>query len=192
MASFGGKRGCFKCGELNHIAENCSSPSRLCYNCHEAGHESSQCPNPRTSDSKQCFCCGGVGHIQAECPTLRLGGPIGGPQTCYACGKPGHIARACPTATGGATLDGELAPVAGGAVPVARPVFAGRGGFGGFRGGFRGGFPGRGGFVAGGGKVCTAAGPVAGVAGVRPPKTCYKCQEPGHLARECPLLETTA
>lgn len=32
MASLS-RRACYKCGELGHHAENCSSPDRLCYNC---------------------------------------------------------------------------------------------------------------------------------------------------------------
>ncbi|KAK0732990.1 hypothetical protein B0T26DRAFT_682552 [Lasiosphaeria miniovina] len=27
------RRACYKCGELGHHAEACSSPHRLCYNC---------------------------------------------------------------------------------------------------------------------------------------------------------------
>ncbi|KAH8989743.1 hypothetical protein EDB92DRAFT_1867478 [Lactarius akahatsu] len=87
------KKGCFKCGNLGHIAENCTSQDRLCYNCRKPGHESSACPEPRTVAAKQCYSCGGIGHIQAECPTLRLQGSN---QKCYNCGHFGHIARVCP------------------------------------------------------------------------------------------------
>ncbi|TFL06043.1 hypothetical protein BDV98DRAFT_246077 [Pterulicium gracile] len=66
------RKGCFKCGNLGHIAESCSSEQRLCYNCRQPGHESSACTSPRTVSQKQCYSCGGVGHIQAECPSLRL------------------------------------------------------------------------------------------------------------------------
>ncbi|TBU46005.1 hypothetical protein BD309DRAFT_666337 [Dichomitus squalens] len=66
------RKGCFKCGNLGHIAENCSSEQRLCYNCRQPGHESAACPQPRSVAAKQCYSCGGVGHIQAECPSLRL------------------------------------------------------------------------------------------------------------------------
>ncbi|KAF7355290.1 Zinc knuckle domain protein [Mycena sanguinolenta] len=58
------RKGCFKCGNLGHIAESCSSDQRLCYNCRQPGHESSACPSPRTVSAKQCYSCGGVGHIQ--------------------------------------------------------------------------------------------------------------------------------
>ncbi|KAJ1309132.1 hypothetical protein OPQ81_004808 [Rhizoctonia solani] len=94
--SFGGSRkGCFKCGNLGHIAEACPSETRLCYNCREPGHESINCPSPRSTQAKQCYMCGGVGHIQVDCPNnLRPsgGGPSAG-QKCYNCGRPGHIAR---------------------------------------------------------------------------------------------------
>ncbi|KAH9989136.1 hypothetical protein BJV77DRAFT_698764 [Russula vinacea] len=85
------RKGCFKCGNLGHIAENCTSQERLCYNCRKPGHESSACTEPRTVAAKQCYSCGGIGHIQAECPTLRLQGSN---QKCYNCGILG-ILRAC-------------------------------------------------------------------------------------------------
>ncbi|KAJ3922768.1 hypothetical protein F5877DRAFT_32883 [Lentinula edodes] len=88
------RKGCFKCGNLGHIAENCSSEQRLCYNCRQPGHESSACPSPRTASAKQCYNCGGVGHIVAECPSLRV--QQGNNQKCYNCGRFGHIARVCP------------------------------------------------------------------------------------------------
>ncbi|KAH7103227.1 hypothetical protein BKA62DRAFT_616656 [Auriculariales sp. MPI-PUGE-AT-0066] len=108
------RKGCYKCGNLGHIAENCSSEQRLCYNCRQPGHESSACPCPRSVSAKQCYSCGGIGHIQAECPNLRVA--IQG-QKCYACGRFGHIARGCPTA-------GNAAPGGGPSqfTPVQRPA----------------------------------------------------------------------
>ncbi|OBZ70292.1 Zinc finger protein GIS2 [Grifola frondosa] len=98
MAYQSSRKGCFKCGNLGHIAENCTSQERLCYNCRQPGHESSACPSPRTVAAKQCYSCGGVGHIQADCPSLRL---QGGNQKCYNCGRFGHFARNCPNVAGG-------------------------------------------------------------------------------------------
>ncbi|KAK4052159.1 auxilin-like clathrin-binding protein required for normal clathrin function [Microbotryomycetes sp. JL201] len=198
------RKGCFKCGDLTHIADKCPSATRLCYNCKSPDHESSECPAPRSADSKQCYGCGGIGHLAADCPTLRATRSYNaGPQKCYACGEMGHIARNCPTAA--PTLDGELnsTPPTNG---VPRAPAAGRGGRGGFRGGFRGGARGgfRGGFVGGArvikcyncgqlnhiAKDCTAPPSVAPQQ--RGPKTCYKCQQEGHIARDCPQNEQAA
>ncbi|KIK30652.1 hypothetical protein PISMIDRAFT_304033 [Pisolithus microcarpus 441] len=97
------RKGCFKCGNLGHIAENCTSEQRLCYNCRQPGHESSACAAPRSVASKQCYSCGGVGHIQAECPSLRVQGGSGN-QKCYNCGRFGHIARVCPASMADVTV----------------------------------------------------------------------------------------
>ena len=85
------RRACYKCGNVGHYAEVCSSAERLCYNCKQPGHESNGCPLPRTTDAKQCYHCQGLGHVQADCPTLRLTGAAAGGR-CYNCGQPGHLA----------------------------------------------------------------------------------------------------
>ena len=158
------RRACYKCGNVGHYAEVCTSTERLCYNCKQPGHESNQCGQPRTTEggtspkihisqdltfgaAKQCYHCQGLGHVQADCPTLRISGGAAGGQ-CYSCGQMGHIARNCPT-------------------PGAAPAM--RGGRGGFRGGFRGGYAGGGGY---GVQTNRAA-------------TCYKCGGPNHYARDC-------
>jgi hypothetical protein len=46
------RRACYKCGNVGHYAEVCSSSERLCYNCKQPGHESNNCPHPRTTDSE--------------------------------------------------------------------------------------------------------------------------------------------
>lgn len=69
------RRACYKCGNVGHYAEVCSSSERLCYNCKQpggstfnelrlvsekciltdrffSGHESNNCPSPRTTESK--------------------------------------------------------------------------------------------------------------------------------------------
>ncbi|KIV95739.1 hypothetical protein PV10_03358 [Exophiala mesophila] len=189
------RRACYKCGNVGHYAEVCTSSERLCYNCKQPGHESNQCPMPRTTETKQCYHCQGLGHVQADCPTLRIsGGPAGG--RCYSCGQIGHLARNCPT------------PGAGG--------MAMRGGRGGFGNSFRGGFNvtnnraatcykcggpnhfardcqaqamkcyacGKLGHIS---RDCTApnGGPL-NAAG----KTCYKCGQPGHISKDCTSAET--
>ncbi|SJL02097.1 related to Zinc finger protein GIS2 [Armillaria ostoyae] len=161
------RKGCFKCGNLGHIAENCSSEQRLCYNCRQPGHESSACPSPRTVSAKQCYSCGGVGHIQAECPSLRIQ-QQGSNQKCYNCGRFGHIARACPNGANGMGGFASRAPPPGRALNTATlpPVKCYR--------------------------DCLATpgslGETASVANKN--KTCYKCQQEGHIARDCPETET--
>ncbi|KAJ5180820.1 Zinc knuckle protein, partial [Penicillium capsulatum] len=157
------RRACYKCGNLGHYAEVCSSTERLCYNCKQPGmsfgatvfdlrgsFHSKQGTSPAAAlilvplrvrtIPKQCYNCQGVGHVQADCPTLRLNGGANG--RCYNCNQPGHLARNCTN---------PAAPNAG------RPAGP-RGGMQGFRGGF-GGYP-------------RAA-------------TCYKCGGPNHFARDC-------
>jgi len=176
------RKGCFKCGNLGHIAENCSSEQRLCYNCRQPGHESSACPSPRTVSAKQCYSCGGVGHIQAECPSLRV--QQGGNQKCYNCGRFGHFARTCPNGATGASGVGAgfasrppppgrtlntstLPPVkcyrCGGPNHMARDCLAAPG-------------------TTMNDSIPT--GPAAG--NLNKSKTCYKCQQEGHIARDCP------
>lgn len=178
------RRACYKCGNVGHYAEVCSSAERLCYNCKQPGtnpfhahpdaspcsyicegHESNQCPLPRTTEAKQCYHCQGLGHVQADCPTLRLTG-AGTSGRCYNCGQPGHLARACPTPAGVAVPGVPGVPGVTGmpGMPGMPPM--GRGGPV-VRGGYGGPGFGRGGF----------AGPRAA--------TCYKCGGPNHFARDC-------
>jgi len=173
------RKGCFKCGNLGHIAESCSSDQRLCYNCRQPGHESSACPSPRTVSAKQCYSCGGVGHIQAECPSLRIQQQTGGgAQKCYNCGRFGHIARVCPGNTLGGPAFASRPPPPGRALNTSTlpPVKC-----------YRCGGPNH---MA---RDCLAAvgttmdsSVPTGPAGMNKNKTCYKCQQEGHIARDCP------
>ncbi|KAI9728319.1 MAG: hypothetical protein M1834_007723 [Cirrosporium novae-zelandiae] len=201
------RRACYKCGNVGHYAEVCSSSERLCYNCKQPGedtcalsktttnislgHESNQCPHPRTTETKQCYHCQGLGHVQADCPTLRISGAASG--RCYSCGQPGHLARNCPNGVG-----------------MGRGAGAVRGPFGGFRPGFAAtrtatcykcGGPnhyardcqaqamkcyacGKLGHIS---RDCTApnGGPLNSAG-----KVCYKCGQAGHISRDCTAVET--
>jgi len=163
------RKGCFKCGNLGHIAENCTSEQRLCYNCRQPGHESSACPQPRTVATKQCYSCGGVGHIQAECPSLRI---QAGMQKCYNCGRPGHIARLCPNGANGVAFASRVPPPGRSLNTEALPPVKC----------YRCGGPNH---MA---RDCLAPPQTSNVLPVNAHqnKTCYKCQREGHIARDCP------
>ena len=64
------------CGQVGHLAENCSSTERLCFNCGKGGHESSACPDPRTAEQKSCYLCLGKGHIKVSRLVLRVLSPV--------------------------------------------------------------------------------------------------------------------
>lgn len=83
------------CGQVGHLAENCSSTERLCFNCGKGGHESSACPDPRTTDQKSCYHCLSKGHIKADCPNIGSR-PISNVQAVAATG-----AATTPGATAG-------------------------------------------------------------------------------------------
>ncbi|KAK7061695.1 dehydrase and lipid transport-domain-containing protein [Favolaschia claudopus] len=168
------RKGCFKCGNLGHIAETCSSDQRLCYNCRQPGHESSACPSPRSVSARQCYSCGGVGHIQAECPSLRIQQQAAG-QKCYNCGRFGHIARACPSgALGGPGFAPRPAPPGRGLNMGALPPVKC--------------------YKCGGpnhmAKDCLATidtGIPTGPASMKN-KTCYRCHQEGHVCLDDPIF----
>jgi len=179
------RKGCFKCGNLGHIAENCSSEQRLCYNCRQPGHESSACPSPRSVSTKQCYTCGGVGHIHSECPNLKFQqqqGTFGG-QKCYNCGRFGHIARSCLNGLTGAA---SRAPPPGRALNASTiPLIKC----------YRCGYPNhlaRDCHAPPGTLITDSTAPGATTANINKSKTCYKCQMEGHIARDCPEMSEFA
>lgn len=173
---FGGqsRKGCFKCGAIGHLAEQCSAEARLCFNCKQPGHESAACPNPRTADAKQCYQCSGIGHLAVDCPSVKVGGQgfQSGGQKCYTCGRMGHISRMCNQAGNNYHAQRSnyskprLAPgqviqcyKCQGMNHYARDCMAT------FTANVNSGYSHR-------------------------PKTCYRCQSAGHIARDCPQAES--
>jgi cellular nucleic acid-binding protein len=186
------RRACFKCGNVGHYAEVCSSSERLCYNCAyvvylgtmedtDLYQASSQATSPMDA------------RILAP-PRVRTVEPSISPSTrdrlpsrtieehtnnrtakqCYHCQGLGHVQADCPTLRlSGAGTSGRCYSCGlGGHLARNCPTPGmGRGAPGPPRGGgFGGGF--RGGFAAGGGRGGGAA-------------TCYKCGGPNHFARDC-------
>ncbi|KAA1114111.1 hypothetical protein PGTUg99_021185 [Puccinia graminis f. sp. tritici] len=174
-------RACFKCGALGHLAEQCPAESRLCYNCKQSGHESASCPNPRTGgvDGRQCFTCGGFGHLAADCPSATtLGNRIAGVGSfggtkCYTCGQFGHVSRSC-NHSGNGVGQGAFQSRIGGYKPrpaPSQPVQCYK---------------------------CQGMNHYArDCMAIQPPpalqpsylktRTCFNCQQPGHIASNCPV-----
>ncbi|KAK9452285.1 zinc knuckle protein [Limtongia smithiae] len=178
------KRACYKCGNIGHFAEVCSSPERLCYNCKQPGHESNACPHPRTTETKQCYHCQGLGHVQADCPTLRMTGALITGR-CYSCGQPGHVARNCinlsanstsPVASAASNFAAAYLSMQNSAAAAAAQAAA-----------FRGIPAMRTGLMPMARYIPTNT--TVAASGVGAPTqraaTCYKCGGPNHYARDC-------
>lgn len=207
---------CYNCKQAGHESKECPEPrtneSKSCHCCGGIGHIQADCPSLRVRSiqpgAQKCFACGALGHIARLCPSPLVdtdGEPVL---------NPGPTAAAAYASYGAAP--GGPAPPRGPFAPRGgmNMGMMGRGGFAPGRGGFapgaaRGAYGpggGRGGFVGGvqreiicracGGpnhiaRDCTAGGAIPAATNLAA-KTCYKCQQLGHLARDCVEVEVTA
>ncbi|SPO22312.1 related to GIS2 - Putative zinc finger protein, proposed to be involved in the RAS/cAMP signaling pathway [Ustilago trichophora] len=162
---------------------------RRCFNCLQPGHESSSCEAPRTTETKQCYNCGGQGHIKQDCPSIDN-------SQCYGCGGKGHVKANCPSVG----LDKCYGCGGTGHVKAnCATVKNGGGGFGGVKGGAgvrcrRCNGPNHGvlSFANSFARDCKASLPTnSNGAPARKPKTCYSCNQTGHIAKECPKQQQT-
>ncbi|XVF18036.1 hypothetical protein REPUB_Repub10bG0176800 [Reevesia pubescens] len=90
----GGSGGCFNCGDLNHLARDCSNNAST-YNNNDNYNDA---PNG-SGGGGSCYNCGEAGHFAREC-RRDSGGASGGAGKCYNCGKYGHFARDCDRNSG--------------------------------------------------------------------------------------------
>eukprot|EP00050_Salpingoeca_kvevrii_P001391 m.168983 g.168983 ORF g.168983 m.168983 type:complete len:299 (+) comp10361_c0_seq4:71-967(+) len=148
-----------------------------CYKCGGEGHIADMCPSAANArdlpDAPECHTCHGRGHVKARCPNSIPRG------MCYKCGAYGHNGRECGSAWG---MQGGY-----GGAPGGGGGYGGHHGYGGAPGGGYGGPGGYGGGAPGGGY---GGGPPGGGygGGFGGPRLCYRCQQPGHQAANCPRL----
>lgn len=187
------RRACFKCGNVGHYAEVCSSSERLCYNCAYTRRTSAlrgntdiyQASSPATSPTDaripapprvRSIASRAPHHTSLDPSSTHIPLTPFSAKQCYHCQGLGHVQADCPTlrlsgaGTSGRCYSCGLAGHLARNCPTPGVPGMGRGAGGPPRGGFGGGF--RGGFAAGGGAGRGAA-------------TCYKCGGPNHFARDC-------
>ncbi|PWA89373.1 putative N-acetyltransferase p20 [Artemisia annua] len=73
-------RGCYKCGEVGHIAKNCALG---CCKCGEVGHIARNCNQAGSDPRPRCTKCGDSGHIAKDCSALG----------CCLCGEVAHLGK---------------------------------------------------------------------------------------------------
>jgi cellular nucleic acid-binding protein len=101
-----------QCGEVGHIARNCSKGGS-----YGGGFNSGYGGGGGFGGQKTCYSCGGIGHLSRKPPTQscfparsreldwlteHLTGDCVNGNKCYNCGVSGHLSRDCPKeSTGG-------------------------------------------------------------------------------------------
>ncbi|ETV92575.1 hypothetical protein, variant [Aphanomyces invadans] len=78
-------RPCFMCGYRDHKANEC--PHLLCHRCNEPGHEARNCPNGRYY-LDFCGTCGAADHDSRECPPRLRDAKLA---RCMVCFERGHL-----------------------------------------------------------------------------------------------------
>ncbi|XP_052179895.1 uncharacterized protein LOC127793152 [Diospyros lotus] len=48
-----GTKGCYNCGEMGHLNQNCPKRGITCFNCQQIGHFAKNCPKPRLTNQSQ-------------------------------------------------------------------------------------------------------------------------------------------
>lgn len=102
------RRACYKCGNVGHYAEVCSSSERLCYNCKQPGEPKSwDADTGRDTDRCSKVTRATTAHTQGQLRVSLLCLPytFGEKHTltmdpakqCYHCQGLGHVQADCPT-----------------------------------------------------------------------------------------------